>query len=119
MARRVSDEIAAKIVRAIEELPILEVIKEKIRWEAVPILNLQPGSNTNLMFMAGLGLPVPGTEDYIMPFLPLQDDAYEEIARLVGTLYEQAQKDVDEEYAARAVALNGHRKTAGGLIIPS
>lgn len=118
MARRVSDELIERIAQAIEELDILEVIKEKIRWEVVRILNLRPGGrDTDLAYMIGLGLPIPGTEDYTMSFLPLQDDAYAEVSRLVRSLYDRAQQEVDAMHQARSTAMNGH-KTQAGLIVP-
>jgi hypothetical protein len=119
MARRVSDELAAKVQRAIEELPVLEVTREQMVWEVVPFLAPDPRDPTqaSLQYMIGIGLPF-GIGEQVLHFCPLMDpnDAAE-IARVVGRLAEGVQDEVAGQAARTAAPLNGG-KSAGGLLLP-
>lgn len=115
MAARVSTLIAERIKTAVEELQAPQMIKDRLEWEIVPGLKPTPDGGMSLIFMVGLGLPVPGTEDRIMPFAMLEDDKQGEVTRIVRSLYDRAQGELD---AAAGIPAGQSRKSAGGLLIP-
>jgi hypothetical protein len=101
MSLRVSDGIIVMIRTAIDGLDILRAIKDRIEWEVIPTLKHDSGGYANLVFMVGIGLPVPGTTDRIMPFYLVEDDTPEQITRVVRMLYASVQEDLDKLQGSR------------------
>lgn len=96
MSQRVSDGVAEMVKRAIGGLPVLQTIKDEIDWEVIPALQQAPDGSAVLVFMIGIGLPIPGTGDRNMPFAAIDDDREELVALVVRQLYGRVQADLDK-----------------------
>jgi hypothetical protein len=113
--RRLSEHVGEMMVKAIGELPVLEAARDQIEWEIVTFVD-QGGT---VGWLIGIGVPVPGGGDYIMPFTPLKDPHdQEQISMFVRLLYTSATQKVDEQIARNAAGSNGGKTSPGGLALP-
>jgi hypothetical protein len=121
--RRLSDIVAEYVRQGIEALGD-EGQRDDLEWEVLPGADAQGG----IAWLVGIGLPVPGTQDYQMPFAPVPDPHNaDDIARLVRVLYGLVSGG---DIADAAESLYGglkqagspgpaaHRTSPGGLIVP-
>jgi hypothetical protein len=101
--------------KAIDGLEVPRVIKDRIEWEIVPGLRqVDNGSAMELLFMIGVGQPVPGTSDRIMPFCAVADDTEVQVTQAVHMLYASVQAELD---ALAGIPADEGRKSAGGLFV--
>jgi hypothetical protein len=117
--KRLADIAAGHVQAAIEGLDLLAVDREKIEWEVFPFVGMDGSAH----WLVGVGLPVPLTDDSIMPFSMIDPHDPPGIARVVRGLYEKVIEEVAEEARKVTSAANGHGKagggtTPGGLIVP-
>jgi hypothetical protein len=120
VADRLSDRIAKTIDATVEDMDIPEVVKDQLEYEVVPFMapDMQQRGSVNLHYMLGLGLPA-STGDSVMLFHPIEDPHDEdEIGRLVRLVFADVQQQVSEIELGKAAGLNGHKKSAGGLLLP-
>jgi hypothetical protein len=113
--KRLSSAIAEAVRQAIDETMMLAADRDVLEWEVIPVV----GMDRSVRWLVGIGLPVPATEDSMMPFAPLSDPhSQDEIKQLVRALYEAAVNQVAEAAAKISSSSNGHRESPGGLILP-
>ena len=111
MSLRVSDGVIGMVRLAIDGLDTLQVIKDRIEWEVIPMLKQGDDGMGILVFMVGIGLAIPGTNDRIMPFILVENDQQNDITRAVRILYASVQKDIDEHQGNQL-----EERTPGGLL---
>lgn len=118
---RISDALGAKVITAIEALPVLAVARQQIDWEIAPAL-LPRGDGMVLAYMVAVCIPVPGSVegDKVLYMAPLDDPdaSQEKVSALVGGLWSRAQGESDQRRAHLNASSNGHRESPGGLIVP-
>lgn len=124
MPYRISEAIGAKVAAAIDSLPVLAVVREKIGWELTPaLLPDRSGGGMNLAYMVAVSVPVDwaaaGT-DHILYMAPLADPDADQgnVNTLVYGLYQRCQAEADEQRARSRAQSNGHKDSPGGLILP-
>ena len=124
MPYRISDGIGAKVSAAIDSLPVLAAIRERIGWELTPaLLPDRSGGGLNLAYMVAVSVPVDWAAvepDHILYMAPLADPDADQgnVNALVYGLYERCQREADEQRARSRAQANGHKDSPGGLILP-
>lgn len=123
MPYRISDAIGVKVAAAIDSLPVLAVIREKIGWELTPALLPDKSGGMNLAYMVAVSIPVAwgaAEPDHVLYMTPLADPDADQgnVNTLVYGLYQRCQAEVDERRAQADAQANGHRESPGGLILP-
>jgi hypothetical protein len=118
---RISDILGERVTAAIEALPVLSVIRQRVDWEIAPAL-LPRGDGMVLAYMVAVSLPVPGSveADKVLYMAPLDDpDASQEtVSALVESLYLRAQQEADQRRYQLAGQSGGHGGTPGELALP-
>jgi hypothetical protein len=111
MARRLSEEFAAKVSAALDSLEILQVEKDQMEFELVPVIAAAQVGQT-FSFMVCLSMPVGhGTGDYVMPMAHCGEPHPSEQAlrEFVGRLAGEALRLRDEAVIQVNRKLNGHQ----------
>jgi hypothetical protein len=98
MNQRLMDLGAEKVKTAIGNLPVMQVVRDQIEWEIIPLV----GANGLLLCVPMICMPVPGSPDYVlhtgMPgFDPHTDQA--EVDHVIRTVTEGVQRDCDQRRA--------------------
>lgn len=113
--RRLSDEVARLVESALRDTEMPAVDRDDVEWEVVAAV----GGRGEIIWLAGVGLPVKLTGNRIMPFGVLSGpDDPGDVARTVKALYGAASGQVAEETARVTAASNGHGKPPGRMIVP-
>jgi hypothetical protein len=119
---RISDQVQAKVIAAVEALDITTEERGQTGWEINPaLLSAGPGMMPQLGFVIGISVPVPGTEDdHILHMEPVLNPhaSQEEVSALVAKLHTGAYAEAREKRVRIAVAANGEKRTEGGLVLP-
>jgi hypothetical protein len=111
--RRLSDGVAEMVLKAIQELAILDIVRQEIEWEVLPFVG-----GGAVGWLIGIGLPTAGG-DYEMPFGPLNDPhSQAETSNLVLMLYMKAAEKAAVAGARSGAPSNGGKASPGGLALP-
>jgi len=114
--RRLSEVVAESVKKAIAELDILAVDRDAVEWEVIAHI----ADDSSVRWLVGIGLPVPGFGDTIMPFTPLSDPhSQDDVTRTVRALYRAVAQQVLSVSVpgGTAKAADELRTSPGGLII--
>lgn len=119
---RISEQLQARIIAAIQALEVTDEERELIGWDINPILlSRAPGTMPQFSFVVAISVPIPGTEDdriLHMEPLPEAHAAQDVVSALVLKLHASATAEAREERVRITVTANGEKRTEGGLLLP-